>query len=142
MARSLVPLKMVDRTLEGALLEMIDIVKWIFHMEARLEFTLDESRMSVKTAAHVYRIVQEHLRNALRHGGARQARIVVRAADGGQGELVIESDGQPFDKGAARRTGLGLSIMEQRAKIIGGALAIHGTEDGRTRLTSRFALET
>ena len=142
MARSLVPLKMVDRSLESALRELFDIGRRIFDMQAQLEFTLDEARLDVKTAAQLYRIVQEHLRNAIRHAGARTARVAVRATPGGGGELVMENDGQPFDKLPARRAGLGLSIMEQRARLIGGTLTIDLTEDGRTRMTCRFALDS
>jgi len=142
MARSLVPLTMVDRSLESALRELFEIGSRIFHMQAQLEFTLDESRLDVKTAAQLYRIVQEHLRNAIRHAGSRTARIVVRAAPGGGGELIMENDGQPFDKLPTRRAGLGLSIMEQRARLIGSELAIDLTKDGWTRLTCRFALDS
>ena len=141
MARSLVPLAMVDRTLASALRGLVDIGQRYFQAHVELEFALDESRLNADTAAQLYRIVQEYLRNAIRHAGANNAWIAVGVADDGEGGLTIENDGQPFEQLPVRRTGLGLSIMEQRARMIGGSLVIRATPEGRTRLTCRFALK-
>ena len=140
MARSLVPLAMVERTLESALRGLADIGQRYFHAHVEIAFSVDESRLSADTAAQLYRIVQEYLRNAIRHAGAKNAWITVGVGDDGGGELTIENDGQPFERMPVRRTGLGLSIMEQRARMIGGSLGIRATPEGRTRMTCRFAL--
>ncbi|MDR3718177.1 MAG: sensor histidine kinase [Bryobacteraceae bacterium] len=69
----------------------------------------------------VFRVVQEALRNTCRHAGARNSRILVQAA---RGELLlsVQDDGCGFDP--ARKKGLGLLGMEERAGHLGGTCAI------------------
>ncbi|MGH9491810.1 MAG: ATP-binding protein [Terriglobales bacterium] len=69
-------------------------------------------------AIHLYRIVQEALNNALRHGQARAAAVRLRAA-GALLMLEISDDGRGFDPATAS-TGAGLPGMRQRAAHLGG----------------------
>jgi signal transduction histidine kinase len=72
----------------------------------------------------VFRIAQEALHNALRHAGAEHVEVRLRcAADGGL-ELTVADDGAGFDAGAVRSRRLGLTTMDERARAIGGELAI------------------
>lgn len=71
-----------------------------------------------KVATHLFRIAQEALGNALRHGKAR--RIVVRLTCNGDIKLEVRDDGAGFPKNAPNRGGLGLRIMRSRAEAIGG----------------------
>jgi len=140
-ARSLVPLQMAHKTLQAALQENNDILRRLFLVDAALDFALDETRISAEAAPHLYRIAQEAARNAVRHGGAKSLRVVVRGLTAETGELVVENDGSPFERSPARRAGLGLSIMEQRARMIGGTLAIQAGAEQGTRVSCRFPLE-
>ena len=73
----------------------------------------------------VFRIAQEALQNAIRHGVASS--IVVRLETVGSGlSLEVADDGIGFDPGAAglRSRRLGLTSMEERARRIGGRLTI------------------
>lgn len=141
LARSQVPLQMASRSLEAGLGELAESNWRLFHLETALEMVLDEKRIEEGASAHLYRIAQEATRNAFRHAGATKARIALREAAGGSGELVVENDGDPFEPSPGRRTGLGLSIMEQRARMIGGMVDIGPAEDGKTRLVCRFPLK-
>lgn len=140
LARTLVPLSMVDRTLEQAVAEMVDFARRIFGMDCALTYGLDERRIEVETAPQIYWIIQEQLRNAHRHAGARSARIELGMGADGRGYLAVTTDGEPYEVPTGRRTGLGLSIMEYRARLIGGALAIGVEDAGQTRLTCIFPL--
>lgn len=141
LARTLVPLSMVDRTLEQAVDEMVDSVRRIFGMDCALAYGLDERRIGAETAPQLYWIIQEQLRNAHRHAGARSARIEVGMGADGGGHLAVTTDGKPFEAPTTRRTGLGLSIMEYRARLIGGTLVIGDEGTGQTRLTCLFPLK-
>ncbi len=108
MARSLVPLAMVDRTLESALRRLADIGQRYFHAHVELAFAVDESRLSADTAAQLYRIVQEYLRNAIRHAGAKNAWITVGVGDDGGGgaddrkrRATVRADAGPPDGAGA-----------------------------------------
>lgn len=82
-------------------------------------------------ATHLYRITQEAIRNAARHGQAR--RVDVRLACRGTTlTLTITDDGVGFPEGALESHGLGLRSMRYRAERLGGTVRIeprppHGT---------------
>jgi signal transduction histidine kinase len=78
----------------------------------------------------VYRIVQEALTNAMRHGRARCAAVSVRCQ---HGSLVAEihDDGTGADPTAA--AGAGLTGMRERAALYGGTVdAGSGPQGGFT----------
>jgi signal transduction histidine kinase len=69
----------------------------------------------------IYRLVQEALNNAVRHSGARNARVRVRQSEGWI-EVAVSDDGRGFDP--KRQRGLGILGMEERVRRLGGTLAI------------------
>jgi signal transduction histidine kinase len=76
-------------------------------------------------ALSLFRIAQEALRNAARHGQARHATVALVQRDGGL-DLSVTDDGAGFDVAdAGRHDGLGLISMEERARLINGRLSIH-----------------
>ena len=83
----------------------------------------------------IYRIVHEALRNAARHGGAREAWVTTRYDDGSV-LVEIEDRGAGFDPEAPRppgRGGLGLLTMGERAMLVGGSVAVE-SQPGRGAL--------
>jgi signal transduction histidine kinase len=75
----------------------------------------------------IYRVAQEALRNAVRHSGARNARIAVEPSPRCLVVRVID-DGHGFDPTHTR--GLGLLGMEERIKRLGGSLKVE-SEQGK-----------
>jgi signal transduction histidine kinase len=70
----------------------------------------------------VYRIVQEGLTNALRHGGRAQ-RVDVRIAQTGETvEVTVEDDAPPRAEAATPGAGRGLAGLRERVALFGGAL--------------------
>jgi signal transduction histidine kinase len=79
-----------------------------------------------------YRIAQEALHNALRHGNPKSV-LVTLANEDGSAILAVTDDGSGFDTDAspgnvARR--LGLASMRERAKTAGGRLTVTSTPGG------------
>ena len=73
----------------------------------------------------IYRVVQEALRNIGKHAGAGHIDVFV---ENRPEELVltIEDDGTGFDVAAATRSlGIGLAIMRERARLVGGTFSIY-----------------
>jgi signal transduction histidine kinase len=86
------------------------------------------------TATHLYRIAQEAVRNAVRHGKAR--RIEVSLSSGGSGVVLTVSDnGIGLPEPERRGDGLGLRIMKHRAAMIGATFEIAALETGGTLVT-------
>lgn len=73
-------------------------------------------------ASHLYRIAQEAVHNALKHGGA--SRIAIELAQcPAEVELRVRDNGVGFDA-QKNSHGLGLRTMDQRARLIGGQLKV------------------
>jgi signal transduction histidine kinase len=72
----------------------------------------------------VFRIAQEALYNALRHGDPRTVSVRLEP-----GTLEIRDDGAGFDPDVAR-DGLGLASMRERAASVGGTLSIASSAAG------------
>ena len=92
-------------------------------------------------AHHLYRIAQEAVSNAVRHGGAQT--VVLTLADDGTDKalLTVADDGRGFDPEAVEvdpEGGMGLTAMRYRAKAIGGRLTFEPAEGGGTRLVCVF----
>lgn len=86
-------------------------------------------------AVHLYRMAQEAIGNAARHG--RADRIDVRLRGSPAFLLEIEDDGNGFDTAQlSLSSGMGLRLMHYRANIIGGSLTVTSDANG-TRI--RFA---
>jgi signal transduction histidine kinase len=99
-------------------------------------------RPAVETA--LYRVVQEALRNAVRHASATG--VVVRLDQGTDGVLLmVRDDGRGFDVGAVLRRrgarGLGLIAMRERLNEVGGVLAIKSAPGRGTEIRISIPLE-
>lgn len=80
-----------------------------------------------ETAVHLYRITQEAVNNAVRHGKAKNIMIQLAEQDG-QNLLMVQDDGNGMPREMEKHQGMGLQIMNYRASAIGGQLRIrsHG----------------
>jgi signal transduction histidine kinase len=79
---------------------------------------------------HLYRIAQEAITNAVRHGKAKRINICLDSGDN-ETVLTITDDGVGLPQNR-NGNGMGLRIMAYRASMIGGAfnierLSMHGT---------------
>jgi len=87
--------------------------------------------LAPQTAIQLYRIVQEALSNAARHGQAREVHVRLRLqAD--QLAIAIEDDGTGFDPATVNGNGLGLTSMRERARQLGGHLEIANRGPSKT----------
>jgi len=81
-------------------------------------------------ATHLYRIAQEAVTNALRHGRAQRIDIALSSTPA-RITLAVSNDGVRFRKRPGARKGMGLGIMKYRAGKIGGNVVVQsGTERG------------
>jgi signal transduction histidine kinase len=70
-----------------------------------------------------FRVVQEALRNAWRHGEAKHVRVLLAVRDGGL-QLAVDDDGKGFDPRNVQRRGLGLLSMRERVRELGGSFDV------------------
>jgi two-component system sensor histidine kinase UhpB len=97
--------------------------------------------LSGEIALCFYRIVQEALRNALRHADATRVDIAVALANG-QAVLRVADDGKGFDTTAVRfhPAGIGLISMSERAKLLGGSFDLRSAPGKGVDLCIRIPL--
>jgi PAS domain S-box-containing protein len=86
------------------------------------------------TATQVFYLAQEAVRNAVKHARAKQITIGM-AQDDRQIRLSVGDDGVGWPSETVWNEGMGLRIMNYRASLIGGTLAIGPAPDGGTLLT-------
>jgi signal transduction histidine kinase len=96
-------------------------------------------RATGEQCAQLFRIAQEALGNALRHARPRRVQITV-ASDEQALCLVVEDDGGglPVSPTSAA-TGMGLRIMEHRARFIGASFSVVSTPAEGTKVICRLA---
>ncbi|RJG08905.1 HAMP domain-containing protein [Pseudomonas cavernicola] len=87
--------------------------------------------LSATEQIHILQIVREALSNCARHAQASQSWVYLRQS-GEEVELLIDDDGRGIEQGFDTRQHHGLNIMQERARSLGGQLAIgprppHGT---------------
>ena len=88
-------------------------------------------RLDESAASHLYRIVQEALSNAMRHGRATRVRIQLSSDDIAI-RLSVHDDGRGLPPDAQRAMGLGLRTMRYRAQVVGGDLLVTNHRLGGT----------
>ncbi len=84
-------------------------------------------------ALHLYRIAQEAVNNAVRHGKADTIRIRLAENDR-RLELIVEDNGTGLPDRHERPEGLGLHTMMYRARALGGSLAARRRPTGGTQV--------
>jgi signal transduction histidine kinase len=87
-------------------------------------------------ATHLYRIASEAVHNAIRHGKPKFVIINLLIAND-RIMLAVKDDGAGFPTQPPQHQGMGLRVMQYRAGIIGGSLAVQRhSEDGTSVVCS------
>jgi Signal transduction histidine kinase len=68
-------------------------------------------------ATHLFRIAQEAINNALKHGNAHSVQVTL-AKRAGRIVLTVRDDGQGFARKDKKPKGIGMQIMKYRARMI------------------------
>ena len=88
----------------------------------------------VTTATHLYRIAQEAVNNALKHGPAKKIDITLTERAEGL-ELSVENNGPAIPPANRANSGMGLNVMRYRAEMIGASLSIESGKRKGVRVT-------
>jgi two-component system sensor histidine kinase UhpB len=122
--------------LSSALAALTNEVARVSGLRVHRALSSDVEALSPEAELVVYRVVQEALTNAVRHGGARRAWVALRA-DGAVVELEVRDDGSGFDV-AAVPEGAGLRGMRERAVLVGARLELESSPGSGTTVRLRF----
>lgn len=137
LARGLLPVLSGPHGLVSALQEFATEVEDIFRIECRFECDDPVSISDDGLANHLFRIAQEAVHNAIRHGKARK--IVMTLKDGGEeGVLTVRDEGSGISFDGSACSGMGLRTMDYRARMIGGSLTIEPAGERGTLVACLF----
>lgn len=87
-----------------------------------------------RVAMHLYRLAQEALTNALKHGHAREVVVSLRATEEGL-QLRIADDGTGMPPPSERKEGAGLRLMRYRAAAMDAIFRIENNGSRGTLVT-------
>lgn len=94
-----------------------------------------------RTEINLFRIAQEAINNAIKHGGAKNIRLTLeRGPEFFVFEIADDGCGMKTPD-AAKMGGLGMHTMRYRAALIGAALEIRAGEPGGTRVIITLPME-
>jgi PAS domain S-box-containing protein len=137
LARGLNPVKLPGQGLPSALADLAAGFEAAFNLRCACEFRTRTPITGQAVANHLYRIAQEAIHNAVKHGHAR--RITLRLAESrGRHCLTVTDDGTGFRPGPTPQRGMGLQNMRVRASLIGASLTIGLGKKGGTVVTCSF----
>ena len=137
LARGLLPVVSDAQGLMSALQQWAGEVEDLFAVSCRFQCFTPVLIHDDTVATHLYYIAREAVNNAIKHGHARQ--IVIRlAADEHQGALTIQDDGCGIGDIVPGNKGMGLHLMNYRARMVGGSLEVQRVSTGGTMVTCLF----
>jgi PAS domain S-box-containing protein len=140
LARDLATLDSKKADLPAALTDLAARAKELFRIPCQFRSHKDIPPLDPAVTNQLYKIVQEAVSNAVKHGKAR--RIGIRLANGTDRLLLtIHNDGLPFPDHKAQFTGMGLRIMNYRANLIGASLEVKAGPKHGTRVTCSYPLQ-
>src|SRR5208283_1610299 len=134
LAKGLYPVEIEADGLMLALEEYAATSSKLFKVSCRFECDLPVLIHDPATSGHLYRIAQEAVGNAIKHGKAGNILIRLDASEEST-VLSIKDDGVGLPEPPPKNRGMGLRIMEFRSGMIGGTFNARREEAGGTLVT-------
>jgi len=137
LARGLVNIELEADSFSEAVKHLCSRSKRLFKIECEMNLEMDEM-IEIKnemSKLHLYRIIQEAVNNAVRHGKATKVEVsIYRKED--YLRLIVTDNGVGFSESMNREKakGMGMKTMNYRAHMLGGNLNVRESEDGKTMI--------
>lgn len=136
-ARGLFPVHLEESGLVLALEDLAANATNLFKIKCDFAGNGPAPALENGVAAHLYYIAQEAVLNAVKHGKAGHITLSLKHT-GGHYELSIQDNGCGFEPGNGNSKGMGVRIMQYRARTIGATLDLKSAPGNGTRITCVF----
>jgi signal transduction histidine kinase len=134
LAQGLFPISLESVGLMSALKDLASNIKNIYNISCRFKCPKPVLINDSSIATNLFRIAQEAVQNAIKHGKA--TRVVIRLTEKSEHiELAVNDNGTGLPRHFETRRGMGLKIMDHRASMIGAELQVQRVAAGGTLLT-------
>lgn len=134
LARGLVPVELDSEGLTAALERLTTHAKKLFDIQCDFKSKGKLNLEDTTHVTHLYRIAQEAVSNAVKHGNASEVSIQLVVSKP-HIRLMVEDNGTGFEDNWDEKGGLGVRIMQFRAGLIGANLEISDSQKGGARVT-------
>ena len=106
--------------------------------EMHIDFSSDVSGLlPFEIGLALFRVLQEALHNAVKHSGVKRVEVQV-AEQSNEVHLLVRDSGSGFDMEAVKRgSGLGLLSMQERVRLVNGAISFESKPMGGTTIRVR-----
>ncbi len=129
LARGLSPVVLESEGLMSALKELAEDTGKLFDVQCRFANRVPVLVHNHAAATHLYRIAQEAVTNAIKHGKAKSIEIRL-STEPERIVLSIKDNGIGLAPGAATGKGMGLRTMQHRAGMIGATVCLESQPGG------------
>lgn len=126
LAHGLVPSKLVNMGLPRALAELARQTEVSRQIKVTVACPAHTPTHSDEQTLHLYRIAQESISNAIKHGKATVVTLTLKRSKG-LWKLSIRDNGQGMAAQSDRPQGIGMHVMQFRASILGADLALRSS---------------
>lgn len=126
----------------GVVAAIDDLIDQMTGAGVSIKFERDEAidRLPRPIETTIYRVAQESLNNARRHGGARQVQVELHRRPG-ELVLTVQDDGVGFDARSVRSSAFGVRGMMERVRLLGGTCTIDSTPGQGTRVVATLPVD-
>ena len=138
LARGLSPVTLEAEGLMSALAELALNTEKLFQVRCDFDCAQVVKFDDHAAATHLFRIAQEAVSNAIKHGKAKRISIQL-GMDEDQLTLCVSDNGSGFPEHFTSGDGMGLRIMQSRISMVGGMLRIEQNQSGGVRVISTVA---
>ena len=132
LARGLSPVQLESDGLMSALQELVSTTEQLFKISCRFNCEQPVLIEDNAIATHLYRIAQEAIHNAIKHGQATHVSVTLANSD--EHTLTISDNGLGLPAELCSSKGMGVHIMNYRAGMIGGRLSIAASQGSGTKV--------
>jgi signal transduction histidine kinase len=138
LSKQLLSLGPKEESLIMALMELAKDTERLYGISCNFTYNENIPKLSNKSVVtHLYRIAQEAITNAMKHGNSRNIEIELTNKDNII-ELTIKDDGEGMFEVYKDVDGVGLQIMLQRAHAINAVLDIQSEVNSGTSVSCKF----
>lgn len=137
LAKGLYPIVLKANGLVPALQELASTTEVNYSIACTVEANEDLAIADEIVAIQLYRIAQEAVHNAIKHGSPKRIQIRVSASKG-KASLFVNDDGKGLPEKLEKMSGMGLHIMKYRAGMIGAEVEVYRRKEGGTSVACHF----
>ena len=133
LAKGMNPTELSENDLFSAIEVLLKNIENTFGVSCVLDYDHSIVLGEDSEAFHLYRIIQEAIHNAIKHGKAKNISVSLQEMED-EYILAIDNDGRELSQKKENSEGMGLHIMKYRASAINAKLKISNIPDGGVRV--------